>query len=41
MISPCLFMWKSERKERVNAAKWQFYPYIVIKSIATILINIK
>ena len=41
MIFPYLFMWKSERKEKDNAAKWQFYHYVVIKSISTILINIK
>ena len=41
IIFPYLFMWKSERKEKDNAVKWQFYAYIVIKGILTVLINIK
>ena len=41
MVFLCLFVWKSEKKERVNAVKWQFYHYIVKKGILTILINIK
>ena len=40
IIFPYLFVWKSGRKERDNIAKWQFYSYIVIKDISTILINI-
>ena len=27
----CLFVWKSERKEKDNDVKWQYYPYIIIK----------
>ena len=41
IIIYCLFVWKSERKERDNTIKWQFYFDIVIKNISTILINIK
>ena len=31
MIFSYLFVWKSERKKRVNAVKWQFYSYIINK----------
>ena len=39
IIFSCLFVLKSERKEKDNAVKWQFYLYIVIKGIS--IINIE